>query len=275
MPAAVGANPEYSSVVLGGFAGLQSRLHSADPRERIAALPIADRAYPTAALPSLIAALQDPDWQVQKVAYALLQSRPEAIAQIALQDYPPYHLFEPIAAFIGHTAPVKSVTFGCRQFQVRSPQPIALTADRMGMIRIWDLATGETVEQLQTWMFAYGLAYDADRDWVLLRTAQAELVAWSLKTGEPVDWREDQSRESENLPIVSAIASTLTIDDRYLAFSNQRRIKFWDKQTAKEIAVLQGHRALVNAIAISADRQYLLSGSEDKMVLLWGIKPVV
>jgi WD40 repeat protein len=73
------------------------------------------------------------------------------------------------------------------------------------------------------------------------------------------------------LPSISAIASTVTIDDQYLLFSNQRNIKVWDKPQAKEIAVLQGHRALVNAISVSPDRQFMLSGSEDKTVLLWGI----
>jgi WD40 repeat protein len=276
----MGADPAYGSAILGGFAGIQARLKRTHPRERIAALQCVDRTYPREGLPSLIAALQDPDLPVQKVAYRLLLNHPEVPAQAALQDYSPYHLFTPITTLIGHTAPVKSVAFGCRQFSVRSPQAIALSADSMGRVIVWDLATGVAVEQLQTWTFAYGLAYDSDRDWVLIRTAQAQLIAWSLKTLQEVDLSEDQSLQPDSFPVISGIASTQCIDDRYLAFSNQRQIKIWDKQIAKEIAVLNGHKALVNAIAWSTEReylhrQYLLSGSEDKIVLVWGIQPDV
>ncbi len=274
----MGANPAYGSAVLGGFAGIQARLKSTNLRERIAALQLIDRTYPREGLLSLIAALQDPDLPVQKVAYRLLQNHAEVAVQTALQDYSPYHLFTPIATLVGHPAPVKSVAFGCRQFLARSPQAIALSADSMGRVIVWDLATGTAVEQLQTWTFAYGLAYDSDRDWVLIRTAQAQLVAWSLKTLQEVDLSQDQSLQPDTFPVISGIASTQCIDDRYLAFSNQRQIKIWDKQFAKEIAVLKGHKALVNAIAWSPDReylhrQYLLSGSEDKIVLVWGIQP--
>jgi WD40 repeat protein len=250
------------SLVLGGWPAIQQQLQSPDAMVRIGALYRLDRAYRQEGRPDLIRMLRDPERSVQKVAYHLLQSDAEPIAQQAIQDYAQYQLFEPLQTLLGHDHAIKAVAFGGN---------LGFSADSMGVVLVWDLATGQLLEQIQTWMFAYGLAYDADRHWILLRTAQGEIVAWSLKTRLQVNYDEDQTLEDLVLPPISAIASTVTIDDQYLLFSNQRNIKVWDKPQAKEIAVLQGHRALVNAISVSPDRQFMLSGSEDKTVLLWGI----
>jgi WD40 repeat protein len=250
------------SLVLGGWPAIQQQLQSPDATVRIGALYRLDRAYRQEGRRDLIQMLRDPDRSVQKVAYHLLQSDAELICQQAIQDYAQYQLFEPLRTLLGHDHAVKAVTFGGN---------LGFSADSMGVVLVWDLATGEILDQIQTWMFAYGLAYDVDRHWILLRTAQGEVVAWNIKTRLQVNYDEDQTLDGLVLPSISAIASTVTIDDQYLLFSNQRNIKVWDKPQAKEIAVLQGHRALVNAISISPDRHFMLSGSEDKTVLLWGI----
>jgi WD40 repeat protein len=259
---AVAALPGSNSLVLGGWPAIQQKLQSPDAVVRIGALYCLDRAYRQEGRRDLIRMLRDPERSVQQVAYQLLQSDAELVSQQAIRDYAQYQLFEPLRTLLGHDHAVKAVTFGGN---------LGFSADSMGVVLVWDLATGEILEQIQTWMFAYGLAYDADRHWILLRTAQGEIVAWNIKTRLQINYDEDQTLEDLVLPPISAIASTVTIDDQYLLFSNQRNIKVWDKPQAREIAVLQGHRSLVNAICVSPDRQFMLSGSEDKTVLLWGI----
>jgi WD40 repeat protein len=263
--------PPMGSLVLGGFQSWQQQSRHPQPAQRMAALKTIAQSYLPRGLPDLVQALQDDDRDVQTVAYLLLQQQFDPAIQTLLQGFPHYRLFQPLRQFLSHAHPIKAVAFGVRHFQLRSAQSIALTADSLGLVNIWDRATGEIIEQLPTWVFPYGLDYDPDRDWVLIRTSQAQIVAWSLKTGQAVDFSADQTEPEQTLPSIRGIASTIVIDDRYLAFSNQRQIKIWDKSQAKEIAVLSGHRSLVNAIAVSADRQYLLSGSEDKTVMLWGI----
>jgi WD40 repeat protein len=254
--------PAFGSLVLGGWPAIQQQLQSPDAMVRIGAMYRLDRAYWQEGRADLIQMLRDPDRSVQKIAYHLLLNDAELTSQQAIHDYAQYQLFEPLRTLLGHDHAVKAVAFG---------GGLGFSADSMGVVLVWDLATGQLLEQIQTWMFAYGLAYDVDRHWILLRTAQGEIVAWSLKTRLQVNYDEDQTLEDLVLPPISAIASTVTIDDQYLLFSNQRHIKVWDKPQAKEIAVLQGHRALVNAISVSPDRQFMLSGCEDKTVLLWGI----
>jgi WD40 repeat protein len=69
----------------------------------------------------------------------------------------------------------------------------------------------------------------------------------------------------------NAIASVTTTPDRYLINSSLTTIRIWDLQRAREVAVLRGHTNLVKAVAISRDRQWIASGSDDKTVRLWGV----
>jgi WD40 repeat protein len=260
-------------MVLGGQAGLQARFASPQVADRLALLrELKARNAPDTA-DWMMQALGDPDIAVQKLAYLYLSQQFSETAQTALADYSHYQLFEPIATLAAHTAGITAVTIGVRQFVHRAAQPIVISSDRLGNVKVWDHETLEPNLSFQTWSFAYGLHYDADRDYLWMRAAQDHLLAWSLRTQQEVDWEEDQTLElpTAQLPTISQIASVLRVDDRYLIGGNQRQIKIWDLHQAREIKVLQGHRGLVNAVAISTDRACLVSGSEDFTVRLWGI----
>jgi WD40 repeat protein len=265
--------PPIGGMVLGGQAGLRARFGSPQVADRLALLrELKARNAPDTA-DWMMQALGDPDIAVQKLAYRYLSEQLSETAQTALAAYSHYQLFEPIATLTAHTAGITAVTTGVRQFVHRQAQPIVISSDRLGNVKVWDHETLEPTLSFQTWSFAYGLHYDADRDYLWMRAAQDHLLAWSLRTQQEVDWEEDQTLElpTAQLPTISQIASVLRVDDRYLIGGNQRQIKIWDLQKAQEIKVLQGHRGLVNAVAISADRACLVSGSEDFTVRLWGI----
>ncbi len=265
--------PPSGSVVLGGMAGLQARFASPQAVDRLAVLrELKARNSPETAN-FMVRALADPAIAVQKLAYHYLCREPSEIAQAALDQYSHYQLFESIACLTAHTQGITAVTTGVRQFVHRSEQAIVISSDRLGNVNIWEPETQEVALSFQTWSFAYGLHYDADRDYLWIRAAPDHLLAWSLKTLQEVDWEEDQTLElpTAALPTISQIASVLRVDDRYLIGGNQRQIKIWDLRQAHEIKILQGHRGLVNAVAMSDDRRCLVSGSEDCTVRLWGI----
>jgi COMPASS component SWD3 len=265
--------PPIGSAVLGGMAGMQARFASPQVADRLAILRElkARNAPETADL--MVQALGDRAIAVQKLAYHYLCTAPSEIAQTALNEYPHYQLFESIACLTAHTQGITAVTTGVRQFVHRPAQAIVISSDRLGHVNVWEQETQEVALSFQTWSFAYGLHYDADRDYLWIRAAKDHLLAWSLKTLQEVDWEEDQTLElpTAKLPTISQIASVLRVDDRYLIGGNQRQIKIWDLRQAHEIKILQGHRGLVNAVAMRDDRHCLVSGSEDCTVRLWGI----
>jgi hypothetical protein len=265
--------PGSGSLILGGLAGIQAQLLRSLAADRIAALRTLTQRSPKEAIPLMIAALLDQSLAVQKIAYLYLTHHiGDPIVDAALSAYSPFCLFELLGTLIGHTQGITAVTTGTRQYLHRDSQLIVISADRSGYVKVWDAIDQVELLELPTWKFAYGLYYDCDRDYIWLRTAQDNLSVWSLKTGQEVDWTEDQTLEApDELPLIRLIASVVRLEDRYLIGGNQRQIKIWDLQHGREIAVLSGHRGLVNAVAMGDDRGLLVSGSEDKTVCLWGI----
>jgi WD40 repeat protein len=59
---------------------------------------------------------------------------------------------------------------------------------------------------------------------------------------------------------------------RTLAAASGRAVEIWDLEDEQRMAVCQGHRAYVNAVAYTPDGQMLLSGSADRTMRLWDAK---
>lgn len=72
-------------------------------------------------------------------------------------------------------------------------------------------------------------------------------------------------------PKPRSIASTMIHGDRYLISSSQSKIRIWDLQQGREVVVLSGHTSLVTAIAAAPSGHWIISGSEDRTVGVWGI----
>ena len=54
--------------------------------------------------------------------------------------------------------------------------------------------------------------------------------------------------------------------------SKHKKIMLWDIATGRILATLTGHEDLIDALALSSDNRYALSGSRDKTVRLWDLK---
>ena len=46
-------------------------------------------------------------------------------------------------------------------------------------------------------------------------------------------------------------------------------IKIWDLETYQEIRTLEGHKRVVNSVAVSDDKKHIISGDEGGIVRLW------
>jgi WD40 repeat protein len=52
---------------------------------------------------------------------------------------------------------------------------------------------------------------------------------------------------------------------------DDKTVRIWDASTGAELNVLRGHTNLVNSVAISRDGMRIVSGSNDKSVLVWDL----
>ena len=58
----------------------------------------------------------------------------------------------------------------------------------------------------------------------------------------------------------------------FVSIGKDNRIKLWNINTGKNIAVLKGHSGIVNSIAIDTRGRFLVSAGRDEKIRLWNLK---
>jgi hypothetical protein len=274
--AVLGQNAPTAGLVLGGLEGLAQRWASPVLAHRQAVLRAA-ATYGSAGVPLLVQGLgegpltfsQPETISLQKLAYHLLCAQGSPAAAAALADYSPFRLFDCLCTLTGSTQGVTAVAMAERPASsYRAAQTLILSATRDGLVTLWDLAAEEAIDQFQTWSFITGMWIDLDEDLLILRNAQNLRTALGLRSLRPVELPEGFPIETLKPRGVSSVACA---DGRTLISGSQRNIKVWDLAAKQEVMVLRGHTGLVTAVALSPDQRYLVSGSEDRTVRIWGI----
>jgi WD40 repeat protein len=271
----LGQDAPAAGLVLGGLEGLAQRWASPIIEHRQAVLRAA-ATYGAAGVPLLKRGLgEEPGVSrsatlaLQKLAYQLLCAQVSPEAEAALADYSPFRLFNCICTLTGSTQGVTAVAMVERPASsYRAAQTLIFSATRDGLVTLWDLDAEEAIDQFQTWAFITGMWIDLDEDLLVLRNAQNLRTALGLRNLRPVELPEGFPVETLKPRGVSSVECA---DGRTLISGNQRDIKVWDLAAKQEVMVLRGHTGLVTAVALSADQRYLVSGSEDRTVRIWGI----
>lgn len=135
-----------------------------------------------------------------------------------------------------------------------------LSGGRDGTVRHWDLATGKerrVLEGHRGWveavLFAGNVALSGARD--------CRILKWNLATGQ-------LAGEMKCPAQVLALACTPD-GKRVCAGDESGVITLWEVATGKMLGTHTGHLAAATALAIVADRRWLVSASADTTLLVW------
>ena len=132
-------------------------------------------------------------------------------------------------------------------------------------VKIWEVTTGKCITTLENhgWMNRIAFSGDGNR----LVTSSADYInLWCTKTWEKLATFDTVTIES----------LALSSDGTLLAIGGtwpEQRIQIWNAITHALVVEFLGHKSDVESVAFSPDGTILASGSYDRTILLWDMKP--
>jgi WD40 repeat protein len=131
------------------------------------------------------------------------------------------------------------------------------------VIRLWDVATGKEVRDLDGHKLAItSLAFSPDGKRLLSGSKDKTVRLWDAESGKEVSVLNGHTGG------VWGVA--FSPDGRRIASAgSDRSIRYWNVATGKELESLYGHCSDVNAVAFTPDGHRLVTGGFDGTVRLW------
>lgn len=119
------------------------------------------------------------------------------------------------------------------------------------------------------------IAYSPDGQRLASASKDGTVKVWDLGNGrELVSYRghfDDDEPASEKINMFRVPGVAFAPDGKSIASSGRRDIHIWDAATGKFIKKLAGHTMLIRGLAFGADANTLISGGDDRKVIVWDV----
>ena len=131
-------------------------------------------------------------------------------------------------------------------------------------IRLWDVATGDTIRRLSGHGSVSSVSFSPDGQILASGGYYAPIRLWDVATGDTI-------RTLSGHP-GSVSSVSFSPDGQILASGGgYNTIRLWDVATGDTIRRLSGHTDSVSSVSFSPDGQILASGGRDTTIRLWDV----
>lgn len=170
---------------------------------------------------------------------------------------------EETRTFSGHSARINSVA-------VSADGRYVVTGSSDHTAKLWDLSSGQEIRTLTGHTSGINsVAISGDGRYVLTGSDDYTAKMWETSSGQQI-WTISEYSYSDEAFSFEGIA--ISADGQYVATASGMTARLWRTTNREQVQTFSGHSNSVNAVAISEDGRYAVTGSDRSTAKLWDLR---
>jgi WD40 repeat protein len=169
-----------------------------------------------------------------------------------------------VRAFYGHSDLVTSAIFAPSGKEI-------VTGSDDHTIRIWDVASGREIRQINVDDAVESVSYSHDGTTIAAGTRSADILLWDAASGRPGITIKPAEATGPIGTTLQDIAVSFSPRGNELLGAWHNTAQVWDARTGKEIRRFIGHTYPIRSVSYSSDGRTVLTGGDDKTARLWDV----